>query len=43
VQHGPVRAGDVKHSRAAVDLLHATGFKPVSSLKEGLAAMIANG
>ena len=43
IQHGPVRAGDVKHSRAAVDLLHATGFKPVSSLKQGLADMITLG
>ncbi len=35
--HGPVRAGDVKHSRAAVDKLAATGFQPVSSLHSGLA------
>ncbi len=41
VQHGPVRAGDVRHSRAAVDLLQTTGFKPISSLKEGLASMLS--
>lgn len=41
--HGPVRPGDVKHSRAAVDQLLATGFKPVSSLQGGLADMIAQG
>jgi UDP-glucose 4-epimerase len=40
VQHGPVRAGDVRHSRAAVDLLAGTGFKPISSLKQGLATML---
>jgi UDP-glucose 4-epimerase len=39
IQHGPARPGDVKHSRAAVDQLLATGFKPVSSLREGLLAM----
>jgi hypothetical protein len=38
-----VRAGDVKHSRAAVDALLATGFQPISSLKQGLAAMITLG
>jgi UDP-glucose 4-epimerase len=36
ILRGPVRAGDVKHSRAAVDKLLATGFVPVSSLKQGL-------
>ena len=34
----PERAGDVKHSRAAVEALAATGFRPVSNLEEGLAA-----
>ncbi len=37
----PERAGDVKHSRAAVDALAGTGFQPVSSLDEGLAATLA--
>ena len=40
IEHGPVRAGDVKHSRAAVDLLKSTGFTPVGSLEHGLRAMI---
>ena len=40
IEHGPVRAGDVKHSRAAVDLLKSTGFKPTGSLEQGLRAMI---
>lgn len=33
----PERPGDVKHSRAAVDALKATGFRPVSTLEKGLA------
>ena len=37
----PERAGDVKHSRAAVDALAATGFAPVSDLEAGLAATLA--
>ena len=37
----PERAGDVKHSRAAVEALAGTGFQPVSSLDEGLAATLA--
>jgi UDP-glucose 4-epimerase len=40
IEHGPVRAGDVKHSRAAVDLLKSTGFKPTGRLEQGLRAMI---
>ena len=40
IQHGPVRPGDVKHSRAAVDLLRATGFQPQGGLEQGLLAMI---
>ncbi len=43
ITHGPARAGDVRHSRAAVDALWASGFVPVSSLKEGLAEMMAAG
>ena len=35
-KHGPERAGDVKHSMAAVDRLRATGFQPQGSLAEGL-------
>ncbi len=37
----PERAGDVRHSRAAVDLLKATGFVPVSTMEEGLLATMA--
>ena len=36
IKHGPERAGDVKHSMAAVDRLRATGFQPQGSLAEGL-------
>ena len=40
VRYLPERAGDVKHSMAAVDKLMATGFKPTSSFDAGLAATI---
>lgn len=33
----PERPGDVKHSRASIDKLLATGFRHVSSLQQGLA------
>ncbi len=36
IRHAPERAGDVRHSRASVDALRATGFRPVSSLDAGL-------
>ena len=36
IKHAPARAGDVKHSLAAVDRLRATGFKAQGSLSEGL-------
>ncbi len=36
----PARAGDVKHSRAAVDALAATGFRSEGSLESGLAATL---
>lgn len=36
VVHLPERSGDVKHSRASIDRLLATGFRHVSSLEEGL-------
>lgn len=41
VEYLPERAGDVKHSMAAVDKLNATGFVPQHSFDEGLAATIA--
>lgn len=40
IEYGPVRAGDVKHSRAAIEKLQSTGFKPVSNFQEGLAKTI---
>jgi UDP-glucose 4-epimerase len=41
IRYLPERAGDVKHSRAAVEALAATGFVPVSNLEAGLAATLA--
>lgn len=43
IAYGPVRAGDLKHSRAAVDLLLKTGFKPLNSLEQGIREMIRAG
>jgi UDP-glucose 4-epimerase len=40
VRHAPERAGDVKHSLASVDKLHAAGFAPASNFSEGLQATI---
>jgi nucleoside-diphosphate-sugar epimerase len=40
VKHLPERAGDVKHSMAAVDKLNTTGFTPGSSFDAGLAETI---
>lgn len=37
IRHLPERAGDVKHSRASIDRLLATGFHHVSSLEQGIA------
>jgi len=36
IVHLPERPGDVKHSRASIDKLLATGFRHVSSLDQGL-------
>jgi UDP-glucose 4-epimerase len=36
INHLPERPGDVRHSRAAIDKLLATGFLHVSSLEKGL-------
>lgn len=38
IDYKPVRAGDVKHSRASSDLLRATGWTPQFGLDEGLRA-----
>jgi UDP-glucose 4-epimerase len=40
LQHGPERAGDVKHSMAAVERLRAAGFTPKGNLADGLAATV---
>lgn len=40
VAHLPERAGDVKHSMAAVDKLHATGFRPQNDFDQGLTATV---
>ena len=40
IRYLPERPGDVKHSHAAGDELTATGFQPVSSLEQGLAATL---
>ena len=41
VLHAPVRAGDVKHSRASADKLRACGWVPKYTLDEGLEATLA--
>jgi UDP-glucose 4-epimerase len=41
ITHLPERPGDVRHSRAAIDKLLATGFRHVSSLEQGLAETLA--
>jgi UDP-glucose 4-epimerase len=40
VAHLPERAGDVKHSMAAVDKLHTTGFRPGNDFDQGLTATV---
>ena len=40
IKRAPERAGDVKHSLAAIDKLRATGFTPTSNFQDGLAATI---
>ena len=40
IQHAPERAGDVKHSLAAVDKLRNAGYEPVGNFDEALAATI---
>jgi UDP-glucose 4-epimerase len=41
IVHAPVRAGDVRHSRADHSRLRAAGFVPVSNLERGLAETVA--
>ena len=40
IVHAPVRAGDVPHSLAGIDRLHAAGFTPTGNFADGLAATI---
>jgi UDP-glucose 4-epimerase len=40
IVHAPVRAGDVRHSRADVGALRAAGFVPAFGLEAGLAATL---
>jgi UDP-glucose 4-epimerase len=40
IRYEPERAGDVRHSRASVERLSQAGFRPVSNLREGLAATL---
>jgi len=41
ITHAPVRAGDVRHSRADITALLATGYAPRHGLDAGLAATLA--
>ncbi len=41
IKHGPERAGDVKHSLAAIDKLTAAGFEHVSDFDSGLDKTVA--
>ena len=41
IRFEPVRAGDVRHSRANVDRLHGAGFRPTNSLDAGLQQMFS--
>jgi UDP-glucose 4-epimerase len=40
IKHGPERAGDVKHSMAAVERLKSAGFVPTGSFEAGLSATV---
>ncbi len=40
IVHADVRAGDVRHSYAAIDKLQATGFKPEFNFESGMAQTI---
>jgi UDP-glucose 4-epimerase len=40
ILYAPERAGDVKHSRASIDKLVATGFTPATGIEAGLRATI---
>jgi UDP-glucose 4-epimerase len=40
IKHAPARAGDVKHSLAAIGKLQAAGFTPTSNFQDGLKATV---
>jgi UDP-glucose 4-epimerase len=41
-QHAPPRSGEVRHSYADISqLVNRAGFRPATSLREGLAATVA--
>lgn len=40
IRHAAERAGDVKHSMAAVERLQAAGFQPTGNLADGLSATV---
>jgi UDP-glucose 4-epimerase len=40
IRHGPARAGDVRHSMAGVEKMHAAGFFPGGNLADGLRATV---
>ena len=40
IKHAPVRAGDVRHSRASIDKMRAAGFVPPGNFAEGLQATV---
>lgn len=42
IRYEAERAGDVRHSLASVERLSIAGFRPVSNLREGLAATLRN-
>ena len=41
IKHAPERPGDVRHSLACVDKLHAAGFKSANKFDDGLNATVA--
>ena len=41
IEHAEPRAGDVRHSRASADKLHAAGWRPRHTLESGLAETLA--
>jgi len=42
IQHAPTRAGDVRHSRADVTRLLASGFRPTTSVDAALAELVTS-